>query len=96
MDTKNYGPDVLRGLIEETPTTRDLLQQLMYELDDFYRFGYSRDQCLDMISDIRDHLKKPEPVPVAWVHDGKDEPYDALQWFEDSYSNTPLFTKEQL
>ena len=60
MDTKNYGPEYIRDLIEETPTTRELLQQALKALN---HFG-SRDHAL--LEALRAHLAKPEPV---WLTD---------------------------
>jgi hypothetical protein len=76
--------------------TRELLQLALSALEDCDKSDRAWFSDVVLLNKIRAHLEKTEPEPVAWVHAEKDEPYDGLQWFKDSYSNTPLFTKEQL
>ena len=67
MDTKNYGPEYIRDLFKETPTTRKLLQQALEALELSYpRFGIATQKHVEVIAAIRAHLAKPEP---AWLTD---------------------------
>jgi hypothetical protein len=74
MDTKNYGPEFIRSLAEETPTTRELLQQALEALlsikSDISEFGIHTTSVEDQIVEaIRSHLEKPEPAEVesTWL-----------------------------
>ena len=94
MDTKNYGPDVLRGLIEEAPTTRELLQQA---LDALYDTREIDEPASGLMNRIRYHLEKPEPEPVAWMvlYEGKCMGFLPHK-HDGSIPVIPVFTKEQL
>ena len=63
MDTKTYGPEFIRDLIEETPTTRELLQQALEALYDTREID---EPASGLMNRIRSHLAKPEP---AWLTD---------------------------
>ena len=105
MDTKNYGPEYIRSLIEEAPTTRELLQQALSALELAHpRFGIATQKHVEVIAAIRAHLEKPEPEPVAWMTEDKGNGQYAMwgqkptsdYWLNHPEKLIPLYTKERL
>ena len=95
MDTKNYGPEYIRDLIEEAPTTRELLQMALDALDELRTLSGETAKEYYVAHQIRAHLAKPEPVPVAWGH----RKHRFCCWSAPEHMDgefTPFYTKEQL
>ena len=92
MDTKNYGPEYIRDLIEEAPTTRELLQLALKVQMDMQEGHVDLNELLDSIDAISAHLERPEPEPTVLIrYDEYGDP--ELTIMKDGI---PLYTKEQL
>ena len=101
MDTKNYGPEFIRSLAEEMPTTRELLQQALEAMETSWVLGLRTKESIDnfeaTITTIRAHLAKPEPEPAAWMgHNADGTNYLSWRNTTNRDKKTPLYTKEQL
>jgi hypothetical protein len=105
MDAKKYGPEYIRSLAEETPTTRELLQQALEALELAHpRFGIAAQKHVEVIYAIRVHLTKPEPEPVAWMTEDRGNGQYAMwgqkptsdYWLNHPEKLIPLYTKENI
>ena len=102
--TKTYGPEYIRDLFEETPTTRELLQQALSALEDCDKSDRAWFSDVVLLNKIRAHLEKPEPEPVAWMTEDKGNGQYAMwgqkptsdYWLNHPEKLIPLFTKDKL
>ena len=81
---------------DQRMTTRELLQMALNALEyQIENFPLEAPRLLPPIGEIRAHLAKPEPEPVAGVSlDGGSPQLHSKRCLPDG--NTPLYTKDQL
>jgi hypothetical protein len=72
-------------------TTRELLQMALDAIDERRSLSGETAKEYYVAHQIRAHLAKPEPEPVAW-----EDNLGNLTRYKSKYAMRPLYTKDQL